>query len=1061
MRVGAVLCGGMKTMQLNRPVATPALRLLLLAVLIFSVTDKSQAVVEPDWALNRSTTAFDRFYVTDPRMLDKITSPRNKAGLAGVDGWGVTGWFEYDFKVPKTGWYELFTGGENKGLGVEYILDRVIAGRARSDDYLYAGGMGGKADKVGNIWLNAGAHTLRLQRFYWTGFPALQSFTIRASHNVLGETVRVDLVGLGNSFQEKKCQPLRIYSGSRNIPDRLTVWVRDESNDELRSTSVVAIPRSSGLFKQETPIYCEHEGIYKISFGDGNGNLLSQAPFSEINYNVIATSAVIPTSRELNRTLITEIDCAAVAPDYSSGQTKIVRKPYAAYRESSGNDWFPYQQMDARMRTPLSEPSWFAYKLDVHISQRPYIVEVDYPDDATRTYAVVLRESNPLNYPVSAGIDSGGEFSLTHKTLTFSMIYWPRSSGTRIVFMPARHGSTAAVSRIRVYSVRGDLPPLDVPKSGGRHFVNWYEEGDNYMSIFGAPDDTEHGFIVSTERWAQAVKYMGGDTLSAAVNVYNFSLYPSQFNKAFSQPVNSDRLRQILLISEKYGLMFLPELHPRADELAWPYMNSPEPKPNLLVSKDGTTNYYAADGKTRNYPPHYNPLYPANQDWYVGMIGELMEKYRDSPVLLGVNLRLMQWQNPTLNNFHSLEWGYDDYTVGLFQSDTGIIVPGKNGEPRRFRQRYDWLMAHAREKWIAWRCQKIAQLYTRIRNRVRQVRPDLQIYSSIFDGYPSEFGPSWARDAGVDAELLSRIDGVVLINALHAYGRRYDDLTTQGTRDNLIDPQVLHSMIVTGRSGKFLSSTRYFEATEVIVPPQQLGFSPDTKKTWMGAAINPAGRNMLERYAVQLAETDASLLGDGGNGYTLGQPVLREFLQEYRHLPPESFYPRQDARDPVAVWELSRTSGFLFYLVNREPYAISVLIRLNRSGEVRRLSSGKKMNVANGILHLDLQPYQLMAFSASADAEIPSITTTIPPEVLVKVTSQVVWLEALNRDARNLAKEQQQKLQVAADMARAALDKRQVWRARMIMENHELLPIYRNTGKYPPHFRDDGSERQK
>ncbi len=63
---------------------------------------------------------------------------------------------------------------------------------------------------------------------------------------------------------------------------------------------------------------------------------------------------------------------------------------------------------------------------------------------------------------------------------------------------------------------------------------------------------------------------------------------------------------------------------------------------------------------------------------------------------------------------------------------------------------------------------------------------------------------------------------------------------------------------------------------------------------------------------LQVAEADALAVGDGGNAYTVGQPLLREFLQEFRSLPQEPFQARPDARDPVAVWELSKPEEFLF-----------------------------------------------------------------------------------------------------------------------------------------------------
>lgn len=1025
-------------------------------VLLCGFLANSPVMAETGWKLIRTVTKYDRYYLTDPGCLEQIKKAGNLAcSVSGGHGsTGATGWFEFDFDIPQTGWYELFSGYPSGD--VEFIIDPPSDTQTTTGLYVYGGnGMTSQGDKISNIWLAAGKHTLRIQRYVWTGFPPIPSFTIQQSTSELTETIRTSLAGTGTIFRKGECPPLQIFSGGRERPSILTVRVNDAATGAHRSTTRVNVPASKNIEEQQIPVYCQQEGDYSITFGDTVGHPFDNRDLREIAYEVIDTTPHATRVGELKKTLSQEIDCATTPPDYSDSHgTHVVHKKFGSYREAGDIDWIKYQPLNGYLRKLAPEPSWFAYKLHVTDVQHPYVIEVDYPDDAVRTFAIVLRESDPLAYPVAGGVDSGAEFQLSEKMLTHTLIYWPRALDTRIVFMTARTGTRAAAGRIRVYRVESDLPALQTPVNSGRYFANWYEEGADFLSMYGAPDESINGIRTATERWAEAVVYMGGSVLFPTTVIYNFALYPSRYNKAFSTSPNNDVLRRMLLVAEKHGMKLLPELHPRADELAWPYAMSPDPKPNLLVSKDGQT--------LKNLPPYYNPIYPANQNWYVNMIGELVDNYKDSPALLGVSLRLMQWQNPTLNNFQSLDWGYDDFTVGLFERETGITVPGGLTDALRFRKRYDWLMAHAKEQWVSWRCEKIAQLYKRIRDRVRQARPDLKVYSTAFDGYPSAFGASWLRDAGIDPQMLAQIDGVVLINALHAYGRRYDEESTQGTRDNLLDPTVLNAMNAPTHSGKFLSYARYFEATETVLPPEKLGFPAATKKTWMSAVINPAGRNYLERYAVELAETDASWLGDGGNAYTLGQPELREFLQEYRLLPSAHFIARPDARDPIAVWELTRAMNYLFYAVNRERFPVNVQLRLNGPREIYRLSTGHKMIIQKNILSLQLQPYQLMAFRASKDVRIMGVTTIIPAEDLKRVTTQVQWLETLNNDVQNgrvmqiLANTQRQTLNVAAEQARIALNQGHVWRARTIMENHELLSVYKDVGRFPPELRSEG-----
>jgi hypothetical protein len=1022
----------------------------------------SPVMAEPVWQLTRPVTKYDRYYLTDPDCLETITKNGNLACYVNKDGGstGASGWFEYDFDIPQTGWYELFSGYHSGD--VEFIIDPPSDTRTTTGLYIYGGnGMTSQGDKISNVWLTAGKHTLRIQRYVWTGFPPIPSFTIQQSTSALTETTRASLAGTGTIFRKNKCPPLRIFSGGRDRPSILTVQVNDAATGARRTTIRVNIPVSKNVEEQEIPVYCQQEGNYTIAFGDTVGHPFDKRDLREIAYEVIDTTSHVARAGEFEKNLIQEIDCTTTPPDYSDGGgTRVVHKNFGSYRESGETGWIKYQFLKLRDPKTISpEASWFAYKLDVTAVQQPYLIEVDYPDDELRTFAIALREINPLSYPIAGGIDSGGEFTLSNKMLTYSVIYWPRAAHTRLVFINARTGRHAAAAKIRIYQIVGDFPALTTVTHNGRSFVNWYEEGNNYLSLYGAPDASPAGFRVASERWASALRYMGGNVLSPAVVVYDSALYPSQYNRHFSVPPGNDILRRMLLISEKYGMKLLPELHPRADELAWPVVRSTDPKPNLLVSKDGKT--------LKNLPPHYNPIYPANQDWYVNMVGELVDNYKDFPALLGVSLRLMQWQNPTLNNFHSLDWGYDDYTIERFQKETGLFVPGALGDPTRFRKRYDWLMNNAREKWISWRCEKIAELYVRMRDRVRQARPDLKVFSYVFDGYDDyPKATAWLRGAGIDTKLLSQIDGVELVNALHAYGRgdiSENDLINQTGRDNLLDPDVLHLMITPGDTGRFLSYSRYFEALPSVVPPQELGFGDATKTTMMSAVVNPAGQHFLERYAVELAETDASMLGDGGNGYTLGQPYLREFLKEYLLLPPVPFIPRADARDPVAVWELPRSNDYLFYAVNRERFPVKVQLQLKGSGNVYRLATKEKMETQHGRLTLQLEPYQLIAFGGTASMHIVKVTTTAPAVDLERVTTQVKWLEALSNEAQNtrlvpvLSDAQRQKLPAFAAQARTALNKGWIWRACTIMENHELMQIYQSIGRYPPRIRDNGS----
>lgn len=999
------------------------------------------AFAQAPWRVTRPAGGFDRAQLNPP---GDPAAVRRAGSLAGGRG-PVTGRFEYDLEIAAAGWYVL--GVEGPAQGVDFVVDPDSPGRQH-----VSGGNGTLAgrEKVGNFWLAAGGHVLRLERQYWTGFPAIRAITLEAADGSLGETVSAALTSPAVIFRKGECADLEVRAGARAAPAVLNAWVFKPGEPTLASLEV-RIPASPGLHVQRVKLPCREEGRFAIGFGEAGKRLPTHA-LRDLAYEVVDT-APAAASAPLRMTLVHEIDATTTPPDYSGGElSRVVAGAAGRYRESGTAGWLKQQNLPALMKKVMPAPSWFGYVLHGLRPQVPHRVEVDYPDDAQRSFAIALRERAPLDYPVAAGVDAGGEFSLSHSMQTHSILFWPRAPETRVLFLNAHDGRRAAAARIRVYRLDGDLPPLAARGEGGRHFVNWYEEGSNFASMYGAPERSPQGYQLAADRWARAAAHMGADVLAPTVAIYSFALYPSRYNLAFGASSEYDLLRRLLLIGEKHGQKILPELHPRADELGWPYAAAPDPKPHLLVSKDGKTG--------TGLPPLFNPLFAPNQDWYVGMIGELADNYAWSPALMGVSLRLMQWANPALNNFHSLDWGYDDFTVGLFAKETGRAVPmGQADDPSRFARRHRWIMDHAREAWIDWRCEKIAQLYRRIVERVRRARPDLHVYSTAFDAYPSGRGASWLREAGIDPARLAKIDGVVLVNALHAYGRRYDDLVSQGSRDNLADPQVLDSLRGTAQ-GRFLSYARYLEATEALAPPAQLGFPADTRQTWTSGVLNPAGDHALERFAVQLAHSDAVLLGDGGNGYSLGQPVLREFLETYRALPARPFSPRADARDPVAVWEAEFGGERYFYAVNRERFPVTLELRLAGTGRFTPLAGGAAASSAEGAMRIVLAPYRLRAFKGPAGLRIERASAIVPEGELERLREQAAWLSALAGQmpgpARALRGEDKAFLRLSADAVAAALRRGHTWRARTALEDQRMLAIYLTLRRFPPHWRGGG-----
>ena len=124
----------------------------------------------------------------------------------------------------------------------------------------------------------------------------------------------------------------------------------------------------------------------------------------------------------------------------------------------------------------------------------------------------------------------------------------------------------------------------------------------------------------------------------------------------------------------------------------------------------------------------FNPLHPVVQEAIVGLAGEIAERYKGSPAFKGLSFNM--WHS-TILWYGSINSGYDDYSVGLFEKETGIEVPVDAAAPDRFSKRHQFLVGKPCEDWLAWRCKKIQELNRRIRDVVVAARPDLRVTYTV------------------------------------------------------------------------------------------------------------------------------------------------------------------------------------------------------------------------------------------------------------------------------------------------------------------------------------------
>ena len=429
----------------------------------------------------------------------------------------------------------------------------------------------------------------------------------------------------------------------------------------------------------------------------------------------------------------------------------------------------------------------------------------------------------------------------------------------------------------------------------------------------------------------------------------------------------------------------------------------------------------------------FNPLHPEVRQAVRAVVRELGNKYGPYKAFKGISINL--WA-PTIVWFGSLHSGYDDYTANLFEKETGIKVPVEAKDPKRFSKRYEFLCFHCRPAWIAWRCRKVHELILDLRDELVAARPDLRLTLTLWsEPYLPQFlgngkpecqlhaRPSTVeiyREAGFDPALYRDEANIECDFQFEGGGR---DRSHNGMnpdaplehffmfRDHdFLDHETLTAWHELAKPGAFIFNA-WHEAwgKHVWFPcdaddPQKetiglmsgqpaegiFRMNSEYPKDgfWYDSQLRithafPPAEHFLEQYAHAVAELDACRITRGGLFLDKAHSdELRRFAPAYRALPAEKFATVGDSTDPVAVRTLvpkDERRRYL-YLVNREHYPVSVTVTLSQAGELTDLADGATAQ-APAEWTLELQPYELRAFTTSPEVEPLGFTATIPATI--------------------------------------------------------------------------------
>lgn len=778
-------------------------------------------------------------------------------------------------------------------------------------------------------------------------------------------------------------------------------------------------------------------------------------------------------------TLVDRIDCTQDYPGdryFSHGAVTVVESGAGRYREAEAK--------------PLSR---FGYRFSIQHPGRPHVAIIRYPDDKRRYMCIM----DGTSYDLTTGAFTGWEQPLTGQMVELQQIFWPRWEACSIVFMTWSEGEPAAVASIEILELE-TLPPLEVPgdpnDGSHREIGIQYEDPCGCCASEGAM--TREEWI---EHLVQYARHSGQNLLAYPMVWYHGPQYPSECEPAdgFGMLVARDRkqysrwtthpvdwyvgllerfAREGIGFQGALTLLRLGSLLEKMNIDLDAIRNGADTFNNMLwndqvqsSTQDWTPIYNARNftkiaellkGKPPAEPwsllpewaygerrapdthmgPMFNPLHPVVQDALKTFVREIGQRYARYPAFRGISFNMFASAMPWFGSIHS---GYDDYSIALFEKDTGIRVPVDPKAADRFSQRYTFLTGEQRPAWVAWRCRKIREMFGMLHEVLAEARGDLRLTITLWDettvtnvlGQASAALQLYARpsmlefyrDAGIDLDLYRDHDGLEVDRGMGnprdrgGHGSNPCGGTTLPIEAQTmyrdfdgLDEEALAAFRAHTRPGAFVFNCWveawgrhvWFEpepgdpnieaASQLDGQPADgvLRINSEYPKDgfWWDSQLRitpgfPTDLHFLEPYAFALAEFDALRITRGGLFLDKAHTAaLRQFARAYRALPREKFVTIGARTDPAAVRTLAQKDKRLLYCVNREYYPVEIQLDMSgTSGGVQNLATGEAVSDEQ-VTRFTLGPYELRVFSMPPERTVSGFTEIPPPEIVASIT---------------------------------------------------------------------------
>lgn len=704
--------------------------------------------------------------------------------------------------------------------------------------------------------------------------------------------------------------------------------------------------------------------------------------------------------------LVRKIDCAETVKTgeefcdhsgmYSSpkiNKGRVISADGMKYRETGKSAW-----------------DWYGYRLHDLELGKPYLAEIIVPDNRDRYIYSGIIEQWPLGFECNFSSGDWPDHTATSACITgvdqplsmekrkIRFVFWPSSKCSAIFVMSGFRKFAAAACEINIYKINGDLPALKIPKTSrmfGAHnerlSVMTLTTGISENPLMGANNRRKNGLRDGWLNWYRAIerkikwlRFQGRNMTVEGVFMYNRGDYPSIKHNTH---ISNQELDPPMLAIKMYNQNNINCM------LGVEYRNSPQ----VWATKANHTSDRKVwkTGKGIHQIDKYgrqmtdgdgsgiNFLNPKGGAYILDCIGEIYDFYKDTGKVAGLFMVAGGWWLPSfstpLTDIGSIDVGYGDYTVGLFEKETGVKLKITSKGPDRFMKRYEQLVGKHKELWVYWRAKKTREFFGKIEKLISSgknkwtlyIKPATKIKNNPFLEFNStrqerdNYYERCYTESGLPQSMYKNNPAISLVATVTTWGKflsPYEDwMYCKGMSNNRGSKEKIRNL-----------DAIYFHMHKGLDEVDQPAGAADKwiwSRTGRGVFLPRwAGENAMAEYVNVLSWTIPKVLFYGWLDCNMDTGTGREVRRFSRSflVTPDVKFTRLPAKNVKGVIAESAIENGITYLrlINNSPWISKGNFKVNTSGVKdvvydRAIASGL---FSDSKYSIEMKPYDIRVF---------------------------------------------------------------------------------------------------